>query len=240
MRLRDTLLAELQAAVGDGRPLFVPAGCVECHGNHLPLGTDTLIAEAVVERVAACVGGLVAPTIDFGPTGYAVSGPGQGTVDVPAEAFYPYAKGVLAGLRRLGFAQIFVVVHHQDLNGAEASSFHLAQAALFDELHRERGEGWWGERSDWPRQEITVLPTILPDVEDAVLGDHAGRTETSLIMHLRPELVDLERLKRGDHWYAWEPGRESASATSAEGEHLLSLMVDSVAGAVRDALASPR
>jgi creatinine amidohydrolase len=228
-------IAELQDAVRQHRLLFVPTGCIESHGNHLPLGTDTIIAEAVAAGVATRFDSVIAPTIDYGPTGYAVSGPDQGTVDVSADAFYGYVRGALAGLVRLGFAHVFIVVHHQGTDGPTAASFHFAQAALFNELHQVRGLGWWGAQRPEPWPIITVLPTIAPGISDEV-GDHAGQTETSLILYLRPELVDLRRLQPNDYWYTWESDRRSETGTAELGRERLELMVESVANAVQSAL----
>src|SRR5579859_1422832 len=157
--LRQMRSVELQAAIDQGKPLLLPAGCIEFHGNHLPMGTDTIIAEAVVHEVAARCDGVVAPTINYCPTRYAVSEPDRGTVDVTTEAFYPYVKAVLGGLSRLRFRTICVVVHHQSLDGPEAAAFHFASAALFNELRKERGTGWWGERTPEPWPSFRVVST---------------------------------------------------------------------------------
>jgi len=226
--LRDMTPVELSAAIEEGRPLLLAAGCVECHGNHLPLGTDTIIAEAVAREVAARCDGVVAPTIDYGPTGYAVSGSDRGTVDVVAEAFYAYAKAALGGLVRLGFRSVFVIVHHQGPDGPEAAAFHFAGAALFNELSADRGPGWWGEREPRPSPTVRVVATIPPEIEGAVRGDHAGRTETSLLLHLSAERVDLQALRVRDFWYNWSPGQESRSATAQLGRDIFESMVAAV------------
>jgi creatinine amidohydrolase len=214
----------------------LPAGCVECHGNHLPLGTDTIIAEAVALGVAKHLDAVVAPPIDYGPTGFAVSGPGLGTIDVPAEAFFGYAKAVVGGLIQLGFRAVFIIVHHQGLHGPEAAAFHFASAALFNQLHESRGAGWWGERESGPIPIVQVIPTIPEKLQDQVKGDHAGQTETSLLLHLAPERVDLTALQPGDFWYAWEADRESRRATAEHGRHLLELMVAGVTDAIRGSI----
>lgn len=226
--LRELRPEDLRRAISRDQPVLVPAGCVECHGHHLPLGTDTAIAEAVARGVAERADGIVAPTIDYGPTGYAVSGPERGTIDISAEMFYGYAKAALAGLIRLGFLRVFVVIHHQGSNGPEAAAFHLASAALFNELHQTRGVGWWGERPPEPTPTIRVIPTITAAIADRARGDHAGRTETSLMLHLAPEQVDLSRLRPNDFWYTGSPGRESRFATADHGRELLELMVSAV------------
>jgi creatinine amidohydrolase/Fe(II)-dependent formamide hydrolase-like protein len=58
MDLPEITPGELKRAVDKGIPPQIPAGCLEYHGNHLPLGTDTITAEEIVRRVArqtACV-----------------------------------------------------------------------------------------------------------------------------------------------------------------------------------------
>jgi creatinine amidohydrolase len=234
--LGDLRPADLEAVIRGGAPLLVPAGCVECHGNHLPIGTDSIIAQAVARGVAERLDGIVAPLIDYGPTGYAVSGPERGTVDVAAEAFYAYAKAVLAGLVRLGWRAVFVIVHHQGVYGPEAAAFHFAGAALFNEVQVTRGPGWWGERQPEPLPIVQVTPTIPLALADRVRGDHAGRTETSLLLHLAPELVDLSLLRPGDFWYTWSPERESRAASAEHGRELLALMVDGVASVISQVL----
>src|SRR5438128_1881145 len=46
--------------------VIIPIGCVEPHGRHMPLGTDTFIANGIAERVAEASGGLVFPAIPLG------------------------------------------------------------------------------------------------------------------------------------------------------------------------------
>src|SRR5947209_12604506 len=102
MRLKEILPHQLGRAVTEGWPLLVPAGCVEFHGYHLALGTDTLFVEALCERIAGRAPAVVAPTIDYGPTGYALSGPDRGTIDVAGEAFGGYVKEVLRNFWEMG------------------------------------------------------------------------------------------------------------------------------------------
>jgi creatinine amidohydrolase/Fe(II)-dependent formamide hydrolase-like protein len=79
-----------------------------------------------------------------------------------------------------------------------------------------------------PPPPVRVIPTIPPDLHDRVRGDHAGRTETALMLYLAPGAVDLSALRPGDHWYAWQPGQESSAATAELGRSLFEMMASSV------------
>lgn len=231
MELKYLRSHQLRDAIAQGIPLLLPAGCVECHGAHGPLGTDTLAAEALCQAIAQRVPAVVAPTIDYGPTGLAVSGPEWGTVDVAGEVFYRYVKEVLRSLLLMGWPRILVVIHHQGTEGPEGLAFRLAAAELTFELKlREAGPGWWGEHAPethgavWGR--VQVMSSILPRAESVCHGDHAGHFETSLMCYLHPESVDLTQLDTHAFWYTNEPNSPARAATRADGERFFTAMVD--------------
>ena len=158
----------------DGSPpllLLVPVGSCEQHGPHLPLDTDTRIAVAVAEAVAASRDDVVvAPPVAFG-----ASGEHQhfaGTLSLGTEAL----RAVLVELGRSAFPDPTTGDPFRGLvfvNGHGGN--HRALRAAVDVLV---GEGrpvsaWW------------------PSIPDA--DAHAGRTETSLLLALAPEVVRPER-----------------------------------------------
>ncbi len=75
MYLKEMTPSQLHQAVEQNWPLLIPAGCIEYHGPHLPLGTDTLIAEEICKRLAKRINVVIAPSFEYGSTGYALSGP---------------------------------------------------------------------------------------------------------------------------------------------------------------------
>jgi len=221
----------LARAVAEGWPLLVPVGCVEFHGNHLALGSDTLFAEAVCEGIAERIPAAVAPTIDYGPTGYALTGPERGTVDTAGEAFGGYVKEVLRNFWEMGWQRVQVIIHHQGMDGPEALAFRKAAAEVtFEQMRAEYGRGWWGNQAPeshgnvWSR--LQVGPTILPAAASVAGGDHAGMWETSLLLHLRPDLVEMERLTAEPLWYTVQSGCPSADGNAELGERMLTAMVD--------------
>ncbi len=231
VNLQDALPHQLKQAIDGEWPLLVPAGCVEYHGPHLPFGVDTFIVQELLRRVAERVNCLVAPPLWYGPTGYAVTGPDQGTVDVSTERFGRHVKDVLGSFWDVGFHWIVVAIHHQQMDGPEALAIRQAAAEVtFEKTLTQRGPAWWGKAplplSDNVFERIQVWPSVLPEAagQGIVMADHAGFYETSLLMAARPELADLGRLEAGVPWYCDTAESKARSASVEEGERMFQAM----------------
>ena len=165
----DTLSWPDVAARAHGSVLAVPLGSTEQHGPHLPIGTDSAVAVALVERLAAAREDvLAAPLLPYGSAGEHAAFPG--TLSIGAAAL----EQVIVELVRSAdaFAGVVLVSGH----GGNATPLAAAVATL-------RAEG---------RSVLAWTPRI-PD------GDaHAGRTETSLLLALAPESVRIEAAEPGD------------------------------------------
>jgi mycofactocin system creatininase family protein len=156
--------------------LLVPVGSTEQHGPHLPLDTDTRIAEAVARGAAARLGDqvLVAPAVSFGASGEHEMF--AGTVSIGQDAL----RSVLVELGRSAGRWVRRLVF---VNGHGGNVGVLRSAV---ELLRAEGRDvrWHG----------CGLPVGAGFVRDG----HAGRTETSLLLALAPELVRLELARPGN------------------------------------------
>lgn len=195
---------QVRDAVARNVPVLMPAGVVEYHGPHLPIGTDFLIANAVceeVERRSACV---MAPALPLGPTMSWAAGPEDGEIDFEPEAFYQYVHEVLKRLALMGFRRIYVLQHHQGDEGLECLC--LRRAVM--EMARDTGQAWgpgYGRKAEreWPNPELfrrvivahidTYSDYPSPEAERVPVG-HGGRGETQLIMAALPETVRMAAL----------------------------------------------
>ncbi|KUN80787.1 mycofactocin biosynthesis peptidyl-dipeptidase MftE [Streptomyces griseoruber] len=157
--------------VAKGGLVLVPLGSTEQHGPHLPLSTDTVIARAVAERAAALLPGAapVAPAIPYGASGEHAGFPG--TVSLGGEALRAVLVEAVRSLVLWAGRVAFVNGH-----GGNGATLTAAVRALRREGH-----------------DVVWTACRVPG------GDaHAGVTETSLMLHLAPELVLTERAVPGD------------------------------------------
>ena len=159
MQLQYLLPHQLKLAIEEGWPLLVPTGCIEYHGPHNALGLDTIIVEELLTRVAERVNCIVAPPFWYGPTGYAVTGPAQGTVDVSTERFGRHVKDVLSSFWEVGFKWIVFGVHHQQMEGPESLAIRQAAAAKPALVDLERlglGTPWYCTTSDSKARKASI------------------------------------------------------------------------------------
>ena len=204
-------------------PLVIPAGTVEYHGPHCSYGCDTLVAEGLIKRLMERRELMLAPTISYSPSSYAVGDSKSGTVQVEERAFENYVYYVFMSLLSAGYRNIYVVIHHQFEQESEMPMTlcyrMAAKRATMKYLEDTLGQGWWGSESyanyyeqlegaNNPFNWIKVVPTMSTAVQNATGYDHAGKYESSILMALYPDAVKLDRIDDIKHWFT-ESAREA-------------------------------
>ena len=229
MRFELMLPHQIRGAIQDKLPVVLPLGVLEYHGEHLGVGMDTLAVVRVLELLERELPLVLLPPFYYGAASYAVAPPGgTGSLQVDATRLQPFAEAMFEGLLRIGFRNVHAIIHHQTENFVQGMPTDLAfrlgaRQAIFRFLERERGEGWWGraEMAGYyaahasgadPFNWIRVHP-LLPAGTDYPF-DHAGVGETSLMLALAPEAVDMGRLGDNEGWYT----ATAADATRELGE----------------------
>jgi creatinine amidohydrolase len=170
---------EVASGLKDQLIALLPVGAMEQHGPHLPLTTDTILAEGVARRIARLVGGLLMPAFAYGDAwsaeGYA------GTISISPDTTQEALIDIGSGLRRAGFAGLVTV------NGHFGNRAPIGAAA---EVLIEEG--------------LPVLALDYPGLEEAAAEFcvsepaapgfyHADEVETSMMLALAPDAVRMDR-----------------------------------------------
>ena len=217
MRYELMLPHHIRTVIDEDWPVVLPLGPLEYHGEHMSVGMDTLAVVKCVERLEPDVDMVILPTFYYGSSSYAVEGPeGKGSVQVESENLIPVARDMFRSFLRIGFRNVHFFIHHQSENFVAGMPTDLAfktaaRQAIFEFLEKERGEGWWGdnamstyyadhERGANPFNWIVGHPLMDAEIISQYHFDHAGIGETSLMMELCPESVDMEHLST-EKWY---------------------------------------
>jgi mycofactocin precursor peptide peptidase len=167
-RLADLAWPAVGERAAAGGVLAVPLGSTEQHGPHLPLSTDTDVAVALCDRLAAARADvLVAPAVPYGSSGEHAGFPG--TLSIGQDALELLVVELVRSATET-FTRVVLVSGH----GGNSAPVGRAVARL-------RAEG---------RDVLLFAPNGYGD-------PHAGRSETSLQLLLQPALVGSER-KAGD------------------------------------------
>lgn len=207
--------AEIKAAMDQLALLYQPLGTIEWHGYHNWVGLDSLKAHELCRRAALKSGGLVAPPLYGGVGGL----PDEYTfVMDDREDHSIYLRSWLEKLcieaRRNGFKAMIMLTGHY---GPGQQLIVRETGARMTGL---LGIPIWG------------IPEYFLAHDLEYFGDHAAWGETSLMMHLFPESVDLSRLGEAPH--KGVGGRDPKTEASAEdGERLATAIVGRLAEVAR-------
>lgn len=151
-------------------------GALEAHGRHLPLGTDSILPWYLAEKIAKKTKALVLPVIPFGESWD--FNHLEGTISIHPEALVDFYISILKGIFKHGFRYVVA------LNGHGGNSPILKQAAKTATKKGQRVVvivNWWRDLAKTVRKLVEETP-----------GGHAAEDETSEVMFVRPDLVDMK------------------------------------------------
>jgi len=185
--------------------VFLPVGPLEWHGPHLPLGTDPLIAYEISLRIARDIGGVVLPPFYWGTereidantlknlgfqgnewvVGMDFPNNSMKSLYIPEDFFALGIRIILEKLVEQGYRFIVIINGH----GATNQIFTLERLAK--EFQNERN--------------VNVITEFVavPDENGVIDNGHAVASETSKLMAIHPDSVDLSKLPSKDKKYKY-------------------------------------
>ena len=230
---------DFEARLAEAPIAYLPLGTLEWHGRHLPLGSDGLQSQGFFVELAREAGGVVLPMLFLGPDRrceedgrefYGMDYADTNGLDgeprqlpgsaywAPDELFLDLLRAVLKQLRRAGFR---IVVAHGHGPSTVAFQKHI---------------------EEWQEEFGLRLFHCWRDDESDGLGiqtDHAAANETSLVMALHPDLVQMDNLPQDlDRWPVSVGGQDPRTDASPErGRKAMRMQVERMAGLLRETLA---
>lgn len=179
---------EVDAAAQRQAGIILPLGAIEQHGPHLPLMTDAYLAQKFALAGSLRHDFIVAPLMPYGYRSRPLTGGGPAfpaTLSLSGAALVLVAKEILLGCIKQGFRKFIVYAFHMENQNFAYEAAHLAAEGVdgikiivveevFDSLTAETMDLLYGDDfPGWP-------------------AEHAGIMETSLMLYLSPEHVQMD------------------------------------------------
>ncbi|MCO6391866.1 creatininase family protein [Aliihoeflea aestuarii] len=227
----------------------LPLGATEQHGPHLPFETDTLIAEAVASRLKARLAGEISLQIlPVEPVGYSIEHIDvEGTKTLSFDEAVNRWIGIGTRLSERG-ARRFVMLNAHGGNSPLMTIVATELRVRHDML---------AVATSWTR---FGYPSDIVSAQEKAIGIHGGLVETSVMLAIRPDLVDMEKARDfpsaqshfekefthlrayGAHAFGWKMSDLSPDgvtgnafgATAEKGERILDHAVSGLADLLRD------
>ena len=196
---------------------YLPLGNLEWHGYHNVLGLDSLKAWKICELAAMKIGGIVFPPLYLGVDAW----PDIDLQKYPNKQFDCYhlsekvyqevLENYFYRIERIGFKKLLVLAGHYP-------NFDVAKNAA----------------SSQRLEKIKIIIVKEPDLIVGETGDHAGKWETSLMIALFPQLVNLKTMEGKEDPLLAVEGNNPSEATKEYGDQKVNAMMNKIAELLKD------
>jgi len=203
---------------------ILPIGILEKHGPHSPIGTDLIHVREWAARAVKSEYAVVFPDYFYGQINEARHQPG--TFALPSDIIYKLLEATCDEIARNGFDKIVILNGH----GGNPEFLHFFMQSLLNKRHNYAVYLYSPEREDADYNKKYHQMHKSPTAND----QHAGESETSVLMYYRPDLMRMDRAasqsgadqKRSDlpdlytpiWWYSSYPNHYAGEGDKATAE----------------------
>jgi creatinine amidohydrolase len=171
VRLERMRPGQIDAAKADRPAIYIPFGSIEWHGIHNPVGLDATKAHEQLVGLAARLGGVVYPPVFLGAGGGHMDYPH--TYMIETAALIPIVTQLLVAFERDGYQKAILLSGHYPNRSEFLDPAVQAYTAAGGRM-----------------EVLAIVETQVPGGE----GDHAAKYETSAMLYLHPDTVDMTLL----------------------------------------------
>lgn len=177
MRLQNFTWPQIQEYFNRKDLIIIGVGSCECHGTHLPVGTDFIVPDHIINLIEEKIDVLIAPTIPYGASDYFLGY--SGTMSMGSENLYKILFKILTDLFDVG-AKKFIVIngHGGNIPAIEKVGYDLENKGGIMAIMN-----WW---------------QMVGYLNPAWSGGHAGGVETAAIAGINSNWVDWQSIEDSD------------------------------------------
>lgn len=180
--MREMTSEEFTEAVKTCDTVIIPAGAIEVYGPQLPLGSDSIVSDAICRRVAEKVNAIIGPFIEVGESAALYQFPG--TIKIMPHTYSLMMTDIMNSLVHWGFKNFIFI------------NMHAGNVPIITQLCREFQRDYHIKcaQIDWWR---FVQPNSLDicEMKGWMAHGHASESGTSVMLYLHPEYVETDKLK---------------------------------------------
>ncbi len=238
---------EKQIEVSKGT-IIIPVGSTEQHGPHLPVGTDTMVANTLADDAARRANILVAPPLWFGWSPHHMVLPG--TITIRPEILIEITSDIIGSLQKHGFKNFILVNGHRIVNvtwmqivGERAKRELGVQVVIFDPAYmsksiiKEMGWGSVGHAEEIEGSHMWYRYPELVKMDRAVDNPHPPRNLYSVdpaypddtLCYVPSSAAEMTQQVEAAGGTSGEPSKASAEGGQRYHEHLVERLVEVIA-----------
>lgn len=173
----------IKEAIQEAKNILLPLGAIEAHSDHLPLETDNILVDYYALELAKRTNSLVLPTMVYGSVWSLSDAPGS--LNVQQHHLVETVKDVVMSLERQGAKMVTLVsAHFGNIDVCKYAARELYELSNIKVVYM-------------------TYPNIKKYLQDfEVLNNHslylhADEVETSLMLHVKPDVVDMSKARKG-------------------------------------------
>lgn len=185
MRWEELTEPKFKQAIKDtGGVCILPLGAIERHGPHLPLGTDMYQGRSLAIKAAEIEKAVVFPFFPFGLIAEASHYPG--TIVTDGDLLMRLIEATCQEIARNGFKKIIILSYH-------GTNPPMLQALTMFQNRSPRDYAIYiYDAFTTAVEDPAFIDKVNTYFDNQEVGGHAGNLETSMLMHIRPDLVHFE------------------------------------------------
>lgn len=182
-RIGDFTSENIKEAFEEKKNVILPLGAIEAHSDHLPLSTDIVLAEDYANKLAEKTDSLVLPVIPFGQVWSLRDA--AGSIHIQEENLVNFLVDILESLNRNNVKMVTMISSHfGNVNAMKAAARKVFEKHPIKVIY-------------FTYPGISDVKHIFDHVNDHSFYLHADEIETSMMLHVKPEVVRMDKIREG-------------------------------------------